>query len=47
MHDAVVDYGRQIEHFCTSRQVPYFCADVETPFEELVLSLFRRGGFLR
>jgi uncharacterized protein (DUF58 family) len=47
MQDAVADYGRQIEHFCTSKQVPYFAADVETPFEELVLSLFRRGGFLR
>jgi uncharacterized protein (DUF58 family) len=47
MQQAVVDYGQQIEHFCTSRQVPYFLADVDTPFEELVLSLFRRGGFLR
>jgi uncharacterized protein (DUF58 family) len=47
MQQAVLDYGRQIEHFCTSRQVPYFSADVDTPFEELVLSLFRRGGFLR
>src|SRR6187431_1368170 len=33
MHEAVVDYGKQIEHFCTSRQVPYFTADVDTPFE--------------
>lgn len=47
MHEAVLDYGKQIEHFCTSRQVPYFKADVDTPFEEHVLSLFRRGGFLR
>jgi uncharacterized protein (DUF58 family) len=47
MQQAVVDYANQIEHFCTSRQVPYFSANVDTPFEELVLSLFRRGGFLR
>jgi uncharacterized protein (DUF58 family) len=47
MQLAVADYSHQIEHFCTSRQVPYFSADVDTPFEELVLSLFRRGGFLR
>ena len=47
MQQAVTDYAQQIEHFCTSRQVPYFLADVDTPFEEQVLSLFRRGGFLR
>jgi hypothetical protein len=47
MHEAVLDYSKQIEHFCTSRQVPYFTADVDTPFEEHVLALFRRGGFLR
>src|SRR5690606_23074802 len=47
MREAVQSYGAGIERFCTSRQVPYFSADVDTPFEELVLDLFRRGGFLR
>jgi hypothetical protein len=28
-------------------QVPYFAADVGVPFDELVLRVFRRGGFLR
>lgn len=40
-------YGAEIERFCTSRQVPYFMADVTIPFDELVLRIFRRGGFLR
>ena len=47
MGQAMNEYRQGIERFCTSRQVPYFAADVEAPFEELVLELFRRGGFLR
>jgi uncharacterized protein (DUF58 family) len=47
MNQALVDYRQEIERFCTSRQVPYFAADADAPFEELVLELFRRGGFLR
>jgi len=30
-----------------SRQVSYFRADVNVPFDELILRVFRRGGFLR
>ncbi len=40
-------YEQEIQRFCTSRQVPYFQADVATPFDELVLRVFRNGGFLR
>lgn len=47
MAKAFDDYQRAIERFCTSRQVPYFAADVSVPFDELVLRVFRRGGFLR
>ena len=47
MERAWNDYLVEVERFCTSRQVPYFVADVKTPFDELVLSVFRRGGFLR
>jgi uncharacterized protein (DUF58 family) len=47
MTQALEEYRTSIERFCTSRQVPYFAADVDTPFDELVLDLFRRGGFLR
>lgn len=47
MARAFDDYQKSIERFCTSRQVPYFAADVSLPFDELVLRVFRRGGFLR
>jgi len=40
-------YRESIERFCASRQVSYFAAPVDIPFEELVLQVFRRGGFLR
>jgi uncharacterized protein (DUF58 family) len=40
-------YREEIELFCASKQVPYFAADVSVPFDELVLRVFRRGGFLR
>jgi hypothetical protein len=41
------DYQRSIENFCTQKQVSYFKADVEVPFDEIILRIFRRGGFLR
>jgi uncharacterized protein (DUF58 family) len=47
MERAWQEYRGEIERFCTGHQVPYFPADVTTPFDELVLSVFRRGGFLR
>ena len=40
-------YVEEIHHFCTTHQVPYIQADVNVPFEELILRVFRRGGFLR
>lgn len=36
-----------VRQFCTSHQVSYFRADVTVPFDELILRVFRRGGFLR
>ena len=47
MQGAWTEYLDQIEGFCTANQVPYFRADVDVPFDELVLRVFRRGGFLR
>ena len=47
MERAWNDYRDEVERFCTARQVPYFPADVNVPFDELVLRVFRRGGFLR
>ena len=41
------EYLAEIERFCSSKQVPYVQADITIPFEELILRVFRRGGFLR
>lgn len=41
------EYLADIDKFCTSKQVPYVQADIDTPFDELILRVFRRGGFLR
>jgi len=41
------EYLADIERFCSSKQVPYIQADISIPFEELILRVFRKGGFLR
>lgn len=40
-------YLASVEKFCSGKQVPYVTADINTPFDELILRIFRRGGFLR
>ena len=40
-------YLAEIDSFCTARAIPYFRAPTTTPFDELVLQIFRRGGLLR
>ncbi len=45
--EAYREYLHEIDRFCTSKQVPYIRADVGVPFDELILRVFRRGGFLR
>ncbi len=42
-----VYYLRKIERFCSGKQVGYVKADIRMPFDDLVLRIFRRGGFLR
>ena len=41
------EYLKEIEVFCTNKQVPYFRADIGVPFDDLILRIFRRGGFVR
>ena len=41
------EYLHEIDRFCTTRTVPYIQADIGVPFDELILRIFRRGGFLR
>lgn len=47
MKTAFREYREEIEHFCRKNQVSYFAADTEADFDDLVLQVFRRGGFLR
>ncbi|MGH7269760.1 MAG: DUF58 domain-containing protein, partial [Polyangiaceae bacterium] len=44
---AYASYLGEVVRFCATHQVPYVEASVEVPFDELVLRVFRRGGFLR
>ncbi len=40
-------YLTAVERYCATHQVPYVTASVDVPFDELILRVFRRGGFLR
>jgi len=44
---AHAEYTQAVARFCATRQVSYIEADVNVPFDELILRVFRRGGFLR
>jgi uncharacterized protein (DUF58 family) len=41
------EYLAQVERYCATHQVPYVAASVDMPFDEMILRVFRRGGFLR
>ncbi len=45
--EAHAEYLATIERFCATHQVPYVAASVDASFDELILRVFRRGGFLR
>lgn len=40
-------YCAELEQFCTARAMPFFRTHTAIPFDELVLKIFRAGGFLR
>jgi uncharacterized protein (DUF58 family) len=40
-------YCDELSEFCTARAIPYFRTHTGLPFDELVLRIFRQGGFLR
>ena len=44
VHEA---YRREVARFAATHQVPYIQASIAIPFDELILRVFRRGGFLR
>lgn len=41
------EFCKEIEEFCLHRQIPCFRAGLSVPFDDLVLRIFRAGGFLR
>lgn len=47
LDDALSARQTQIDRFCASRGVPHFNVSVETPFDEVVLSVLRAGGLLK
>ena len=40
-------FCEEVEAFCSERQLSYFRTPIQTPFDELILRIFRAGGFLR
>jgi uncharacterized protein (DUF58 family) len=40
-------YCKEIEQFCTARAVPFFRTHTGVPFDDLILRIFRAGGFLK
>jgi uncharacterized protein (DUF58 family) len=40
-------YCKELEQFCTSRAAPFFRTHTGLPFDELILKIFRAGGFLK
>ena len=45
--EAYERYVAEVGAFCVRRQVSYVTASLTMPFDELILRVFRRGGFLR
>ncbi|MGH7294390.1 MAG: hypothetical protein ACRELB_05645 [Polyangiaceae bacterium] len=45
--EAYAAYLADVERFCATHQVPYVAASTDVAFDELILRVFRRGGFLR
>ncbi|MFT7581605.1 MAG: hypothetical protein ACI9MR_003283 [Myxococcota bacterium] len=45
--DAHAAWCDELDAFCSKRQVSYFRTPIQTPFDDLMLRMFRAGGFLR
>jgi uncharacterized protein (DUF58 family) len=45
--EAFQAYCEKLEEYCTKRQILYFRAPIQIPFDELILRVFRAGGFLK
>ena len=40
-------YCQELHEFCTKKQIDLFRAETSVPFDDLILKIFRKGGFLR
>ena len=40
-------FSAELESHCKARQIAYYQASVQTPFDELVVTMLRTGGFLK
>lgn len=40
-------YCAELEEYCVKRQILYFRAPIQVAFDDLILSVFRAGGFLK
>ena len=45
--EAFEAYCEQLEEYCVKRQILYFRAPIQVPFDDLILRVFRAGGFLK
>lgn len=45
--EAFEAYSKELEDFCTKRRMLYFRAPIQEPFDEVILRVFRAGGFLK
>ncbi|MBA2662195.1 MAG: DUF58 domain-containing protein [Bradymonadaceae bacterium] len=44
---AFEDFSQELEDYCKKRQMLYFRAPLQVPFDELILKIFRAGGFIK
>lgn len=40
-------FCKELEEHCTAKQIDLFRAETTVPFDDLILKIFRKGGFLR
>ena len=40
-------FARELEAHCQGHQIPYYQASVQAPFDDVVMSMLRTGGFLK
>jgi uncharacterized protein (DUF58 family) len=41
------EFSEELEDYCVKRNMLYFRGSIQQPFDELVLRVFRKGGFLK